>query len=272
MTTIESYLHPIQKSLDLTPIGLYKEKHLCYIRVCYSENFDCYFLKSACHAEMKKAVVYCMDIRISIDGEIQEAQCECGAGMGPTAHCKHMCALLYASSKSGAVCVETTCTEELQSFNKVKKHKGSPVKACNLMVGGADESTNISFDPRHEKYRNLQGYSDFFRNSCLNFIGASKMPIVQLFSPANIRGASYDHDYLKQTPEDSILEANGLLNLTEVKHTNIEKRIRSQTRNALRHKVRSKRLQSSNIGRISKLTNRTDKQKLAEELLDSKPF
>ena len=26
------------------------------------------------------------------------------------------------------------------------------------------------------------------------------------------------------------------------------------------------------FGRISKLTNRTDKQKLAEELLDSKPF
>ena len=29
------------------------------------------------------------------------------------------------------------------------------------------------------------------------------MPIVQLFSQANIRGVSYDHDYLKQTPEDS---------------------------------------------------------------------
>ena len=162
MTSIESYLHPFQKSLDSTPIGLYKEKHLCHIRVRYSENFYCYFLKSACYAEMKKAVVYCMDIRISIDGEIQEAQCEYGAGMGPTAHCKHVCVLLYASSifsKSGAVCVETTCTEELQSFNKVKKHRVSPVKACNLMVGGADESTNVSFDPRPKKDRNLQGYS-----------------------------------------------------------------------------------------------------------------
>ena len=43
--------------------------------------------------EMSKLVLYTIDIAIENDGIIAECQCECAAGMGPLAHCKHICML-----------------------------------------------------------------------------------------------------------------------------------------------------------------------------------
>lgn len=37
-----------------------------------------------------------MDVFIAVDNTIEECQCECAAGEGPTAHCKHIIALLLA--------------------------------------------------------------------------------------------------------------------------------------------------------------------------------
>ena len=58
-----------------------------------------------------------VDVKRSKDtAQIEEAQCECGAGMGPFAHCKHINTLLYAVhvfGKTGEVKVEDTCTQKL---------------------------------------------------------------------------------------------------------------------------------------------------------------
>lgn len=54
------------------------------------------FIKYSCCAEMKKSVVYEIDVCMDKDGFIVECQCECAAGMGPNAHCKHVCAVLLA--------------------------------------------------------------------------------------------------------------------------------------------------------------------------------
>ncbi|VDI05211.1 Hypothetical predicted protein [Mytilus galloprovincialis] len=115
------YLGLFEKKLDQTPINLYKEKYLCYMRLFKSDEENCYYLKSGCRVEMKKSVVYTVDVCISFDRQILEAQCECGAGMGPNAHCKHVAAVIYGAhvfSSKGSVLVENTCTEKLQSFDK----------------------------------------------------------------------------------------------------------------------------------------------------------
>lgn len=185
------YLGLFEKKLDQTPINLYKEKYLCYMILFKSDEENCYYLKSGCRAEMKKSVVYTVDVCISFDGQILEARCECGAGMGPNAHCKHVAAVIYGAhvfSSKGSVLVENTCTEKLQSFHKVKKYTDSPAKAKDINIPGADESTNISYEPRKSKFINSSSYEAFFRNSCINFaaISFSCMPINQLFKPCNI--------------------------------------------------------------------------------------
>jgi hypothetical protein len=70
---------------------------------------------------------------LSGNSEIEEAQCECAAGMGPSVHCKHICTVLYAAHvfcKTGSVLVENMCTEKLQSFHHVKKNIKDHLVRC----------------------------------------------------------------------------------------------------------------------------------------------
>jgi hypothetical protein len=71
-------------------------------------------IKASVWAEMKKSVSYMLDVSLDADGVIQEAQCECGAGMAPTAHCKHVGALMYGLTlfvKTAHLLTELTCTQ-----------------------------------------------------------------------------------------------------------------------------------------------------------------
>ena len=43
-----------------------------------------------CHAEMKRTVIYTVDLLLDKDCVVVESQCQCGSGMGPEAHCKHV--------------------------------------------------------------------------------------------------------------------------------------------------------------------------------------
>ena len=96
---------------------------LHYLRsACSDDNF---FVGSSCHAEMAKSISYKMYVSFDSDGYIQESQCECAADMGPNAHCKHVCTVLYAMSefsRKKQVVVEQTCTERLQTFHHVKRN------------------------------------------------------------------------------------------------------------------------------------------------------
>jgi len=73
------------------------------------------FVSAIVWAEMRKSVAYKVDVCIDSRGVVVEAQCECGAGQGPSAHCKHVACVLYAAeqfatSGSTPVC-EVTCTQ-----------------------------------------------------------------------------------------------------------------------------------------------------------------
>ena len=75
---------------------------------------DNVFVSSVVWAEMRKSTSYNVDVLINTDGVVQESQCECGAGQGPTAHCKHVAAVLYALTRfcqTGDVLTELTCTQ-----------------------------------------------------------------------------------------------------------------------------------------------------------------
>ena len=41
-------------------------------------------------------MTYVVDVVVDKYSTVLQCQCECAAGMGPTAHCKHVRAVLYA--------------------------------------------------------------------------------------------------------------------------------------------------------------------------------
>ncbi|XP_052271822.1 uncharacterized protein LOC127872536 [Dreissena polymorpha] len=268
---VQSYLAPLDKNLDEHVQRLYNEQFLRYFRMSRRET--CVFIKSSCRAEMKKGVSYTVDIELGLDGSITEAQCECAAGMGPQAHCKHVNTVLYGAvmfCKKMTVKTEESCTQKLQSFHKCKKFIGSPIKANALDMPGAAELTNIDFDPRPEEFRNAANYQDHFRNVCLNFPGISEMPIFQTFEPANTKAVALDHDYLKLTPEENFLERILVTKISSAVVVDIEKKTLGQSTNKLWIEERSKRIPSSMFGKICKSTQRTDKHELARSLIETR--
>jgi len=67
-------------------------RFLLFVRWAQDDKF---FVVSRCRAEMKKSVTYNMHVCLEKCGTIDSCECECAAGMGPNAHCKHIRALLY---------------------------------------------------------------------------------------------------------------------------------------------------------------------------------
>lgn len=270
LDTAVNYLEQFDKVLDNDSKKLYADRFILFFRTV-KDNGKIY-VKARIKAEFMKTH-YDVDIAFTSDGGIIETQCECGAGMGPNGHCKHICCTLYASFKfatTGTVKLHETCTEKLQTFHQTKKFIWSPLKASKLNLQGADEFTNVDFDPRPQQFRQSAGYNDYFRNVCLNFPGVSKMPIFQLFIPANAQAVAHDHDYLRLTPEDNFLEALCVTKISKEERQQIERRTLGQDRNPLWSEERTKRLPSSMFGKICKAmaSDKVDRKKLARSLVE----
>ena len=155
---------------------------------------------------MRKSVTYNIEIRVDQGGNIREAECECAAGMGPNAHCKHIVSVIYCMVKffmSGNLNTEQTCTEKLQSFHKAKKYNGSPVKMGKLCFG-TEKTKEIRYDPRKSQYVKNEGYNDYVRNLAVNFsLKTPSFPFMQTIKPANPYAISNDHDYCANSEPDA---------------------------------------------------------------------
>ena len=135
-------------------------------------------IRAKCRAQMKTGVHYLVDVELDLDGLVWGAQCECAAGMGPSAHCKRVSAVLYGLCKrvlavlcgltvykaEGGLKTTETCRQILQQFHAVKRaHGGSPVKAPKLTLPFGREE-KIVYDPRPEDRRNQASYQNHFAN------------------------------------------------------------------------------------------------------------
>lgn len=148
---------------------------------------------------MRKAVQYKVDIYVEENGVISEAQCECGAGQGPSAHCKHVGAVLYAVHKFATdgsyLFNEVTCTQRLQTFHQPKRQR-----VCTRVqpLKSLCSTPRSNFDPRPPEYRDAESYQSHFRSCVFNYRGPeTNMPVLQLYQPANLYAVYKDHDYLK---------------------------------------------------------------------------
>ena len=237
-----------------------------YVR--WAERSDQFYFRGNCWAQMKRSVSYNVDILADLCGNIRQAQCECAAGLGPSAHCKHILCVLFCLVQfftSGILNTEQTCTQKLQTFHKAKRYCGSPLKMGDLSFGKPSQRNNLQYDPRNPNYVNTPGYGDYVRNLTINFsCQAPNMAIMQMVEPANPFGLANDHDYCVGSWPDYILKNLGVIELNNTKCEELEENTRGQSKNPLWRKERLHRLQSSNFGRICKLTDRTDADDLAK--------
>lgn len=199
----------------------------------YMSDTDKLYMSGIVSASMKKRVQYNVKLILHKNsGEIQQSDCECPAGKGPHATCKHIVAAFLVIShfkECGILHVTKSCTETLQSFKQPRKlHTGSPMKAENMDFakkrktglpstaststaaastappGGATQAAATSNsdddDPRPLQFRNRPGYQDDVRNTTVNFCYFSDMDITWRYSfgKANLQTAATDHDYLQQ--------------------------------------------------------------------------
>lgn len=248
---------------------LYDNGYVVYLRA--SVNATATHVRGQCCAEMKKGVAYIVDVHIRNDGLVVEAQCECAAGIGPCASCKHIVAMLFALhdfAVNGNVKLQLTCTQKLQTFHKAKPFMASPVKAAQLKIGHSNtNSEELHFDPRPIEVRNAAGYDSYVRNLTINYksLNADSVPLLQLYEPANTYALENDHDYLENTLSENFLHDIHVTHITPEIALSIEKATKGQASNPTTwHAERCLRLHASKFGAICRARN---KVKMAERLV-----
>ncbi|KAL3831917.1 hypothetical protein ACJMK2_023611 [Sinanodonta woodiana] len=243
------------KDFDPKCKDMYEERYLRCYRVCTNQENGLTLIVSVVWAEMNKSVTYKVYLSLDENGVVQrvQAQCECCAGQGPSAHCKHV------SFVCKIILSELSCT---QTFHKAKPHNGSPLKAHHLHTIRGNYGTR-QFHPRPSKYRVQEAYPDFFRNVCLNYNGSIKMPVRHLFPQANIPALSKDHQYKTQTMEEHFREKESLTQITKGQANIVDESTRNQSACKQWGDKRCKRLTASMFGSICKATERRNKQALA---------
>lgn len=160
-----------------------------------------FYIKGLVKKTIKK-LSYQVDIKIDDQGGIEECNCECPAGAGNEAHCRHVGVVLFSvlhMRRDKIILMAVSETQQLQEFHRPKNMStGTPVNAQNLTKRKFCKS--VIFEPYPVNSIDKISFNNRIRNLVLNFY-PSNMPMKQLYEPANPIALSQDHDYLKDTPD-----------------------------------------------------------------------
>lgn len=163
---------------------------------------DLSFASCLVSAEMKTDLNYDTKVIIHSTGEIMNSDCECPAGEGPHATCKHVVAVCLLLAKFvGGKDLDSlkSCTELLQQFHQPKKrHRGSPVKARD-MSGPKKKKKEDDDDPRHPMDKNREWNRADMLNKLTAYSFFTGVDLANRYSygRADLVQAAADHDYLK---------------------------------------------------------------------------
>lgn len=265
---LQEYYKQFDCSYNQKGQQMYEQKYLLTLRKAAVNG--CNFFVGRVSSEYRKRVVYAVNAKFSTNGFVSEVECECAAGRGPIAYCKHICVTFEAIkdfSKNQSIVTRETCTSRLQTFHTTKRYTGSPKKIKQLELKKNSDYKSLDWDPRPVMHRtNDQEYRDFFRNKCISFAAYSKdpMPILQAFPPANLKAVFDDHDYEAEHPQTVFLKKNHLIAISYEEIARIEQNTRDQSTSKEWMSQRSMRLNSSTFGKIVKCS---DEKKMTEELL-----
>ncbi|XP_048484611.1 uncharacterized protein LOC105385367 [Plutella xylostella] len=267
-TQIRQYLNFTNKKFEAAS-QLYESRFLIAARSCIvGENT---YLKGICKKTMKN-LQYEVDIKLDPQGNTEEAHCECAAGSGINATCKHVAVLLLAVEhmvRENIILKFEACTEKLQQFHVPKRqYTGTPVRTEKLSRRKSKHS--ILFEPYDISRIDKENYNCRIRNLVLNFPN-SNMAMKQLYEPANPYALETDHCYTNTNPTKKLLEDLKLSQISEAEITEIEEKTRGQSHSVEWHDHRRHRLTSSNFHTMCHLRE-TTMEKYASELIDRSPF
>ncbi|XP_045449980.1 uncharacterized protein LOC123658665 [Melitaea cinxia] len=239
---IQEYFVNYRYSTQPKGLLLYESRHLVTARFSNEGNYT--YVRGQCKASMKK-VAYVVDVKLSKDGVIEECHCDCAAGSGTQASCKHVSVLLFGIHEmvhKKSIKLHQSCTEKLMTFNRPSKvFYNSPIAAHNLP---SKRLKSCNFKPLNESDV-MENYPHYVRNLVIGY-GESSMPLLQTYEPANPHGIEWDHyPYLAKTPQDNLLEKLLLKNVTNEKIQALEKNTRAQNASAEWHEMRSCRITAS---------------------------
>ncbi|XP_045541411.1 uncharacterized protein LOC123722891 [Papilio machaon] len=265
-TMIRHYLCYTQKKID-TAMQLYETRHLLMARA--SVVGDNTFIKGYCRKTMK-SLQYEVDILINKNGNPEASQCECPAGSGTNALCKHVAVLLFGIEnmvREKLLLLQEVCTQKLQQFHVPSKpYTGSPVKAEKFYR----RKRNIIFEPYSLKNIDRVNYNTRFSNLILGFWN-SRMPLKQLYEPANPYALINDHTYTNMNPEEQFLKEMKLNKITNEEADLIQNNTIGQSECPDWHKYRQVRLTASNFHTICNLKPKT-MAKYARKVINKKEF
>ena len=139
------------------------------------------FFRAVVRSEMRKQVRYVVMIRTHSSGTVLNAHCECTAGAGKQAKCKHVATALYgieSQARSGQMLTEQTCTDKAQKWHAPRKNAvtSSPKKAQHMKyqvhkVEDADMHTATQRDEQQasKQQRTIPGEEDRLLNLIKNY-------------------------------------------------------------------------------------------------------
>ena len=129
--------------------------------LCAKEN-EKTFVQMLVRAEMKKMNRYHVYLVLETDGNVVGAHCECAAGGGSAARCKHVATSLYgleALTRTGKIQVEMTCTQTKQKWHAPRRGQAvsSPTKAAKISYKVHNLADKPASHEQHQQDEQVQG-------------------------------------------------------------------------------------------------------------------
>lgn len=227
------------------------------------------YVKGSCKKTMK-AVQYEVDVKLNKNGTPEESHCECPAGSGTEAKCKHVAVLLYGIQHMvdiKIILLHQVCTQKLQTFHVPKApFTDSPLAAAKL----PKRKPHKEFSPYPIYSLDKRNYNNKIRNLIMNYPN-STMPMKQMYEPANPHAVTMDHTYNSSNIENDFLHSLYLCNVTEDMIEKVEETTRGQTNNPVWLEERKKRITASKFHTICHLKDKT-MPSYSKQMLNERPF
>ncbi|KAJ6649017.1 hypothetical protein Bhyg_04249 [Pseudolycoriella hygida] len=189
------------------------------------------YISALCSAQMKKSIDYVIRLHLNTNEcAIVKSQCKCPAGVGPSAACKHVSAVLFGLeyyAVTGNVKQNESCTGKLQQWHKPK----TPGRGLERTT--VDEIMNVVEPPIVPSYNITAFVCDAFSKA---------KPVSPLFTKhCNLGAYLNDHKYCQKPLETIMLGRMNEVNQTERRL--IERRTRNNKK--LWHNTRKTRITAS---------------------------
>ncbi|CAF1977923.1 unnamed protein product [Rotaria magnacalcarata] len=111
-------------------------------------------ISAKCRAQMKKSVTYQIHMIINVNrpADILEASCQCVAGKGDRAECKHVAALCFALLDYDTNQMYEACTERLQQWHQPTRKSTNPMNILDIKFTHLQHNKTEEDKPKYLKF------------------------------------------------------------------------------------------------------------------------